>query len=603
MYNLLEHLSSHVFRLFQYQRSSESIEQYGSNKFIQWRTDGTGIAVVTNKGYIILCSITLDVNESYQCTDKKTGYRLHTIPSVPKVTLTAGNVVEAQEEICHLALLDNNTVLFTTKSGYVKQFLWDEPAIIDNFSCKVSSFLFTDPTQHTFVPDEGLSIINICYSQALDIAAVAFSSGHGAYLATSHTFKPGTTHALLAPGVTNAVCCSINPRFHLIVYGTSTGEVLVFILNYDTGLLNLSHTLKLDKNSKAEPGRVTNMFWTPDGCCLCVNYESGMFRMWSVYGVYLFGDKQTVVQGCWGPEGYNLWCISGTSLWMIPFLKSPLTTNSVSSNQHHIVLQGAHQIYILPNQFPAKCDLSVYESIYHYKPSSEHAYQSFLSSLGSPLENWPWQVIQVPDVYSVPNSPIRYTAIGPSGQCTAVAGVRGFAFYISAKHKWKCFGSEAQEQATICRGGLLWWQGILIVACYKPETKQNEIQMYPHHSSLDVSSMVDAIPCQSTIITMNTHADYLIVMVAGSSRIILYSLTCTRSSTLDITVSHSKVLEFSIAKFTPHPSAVLSVHLTTLRADASIPSQTVQSVLVNIAGKLLMFQISGKMVNIAVLIV
>jgi len=210
--------------------------------------------------------------------------------------------------------------------------------------------------------------------------------------------------------------------------------------------------------------------------------------MWSVYGTFLYACQVPVSHGCWDLEGYNLWVLSGGKMLKVPFLKSPLTVNSVANNQQHIILQSANQVYILPNQFPPKSGLSVYGSIYLGETEScesKTPYESFLASLGSPLENWPWQVIQVPEIYANVNCPMRYVAIGASGQCTAVAGSRGFAFYISAKHKWRCFGNEAQEQSMIVRGGMLWWRGILIVAAYHPDEKRNNIYMYPHHNSID----------------------------------------------------------------------------------------------------------------------
>ena len=43
-------------RLFGYKRN-DSIRDYGVNKFLCWRSNGAGIAVVTDKGFIILFQV------------------------------------------------------------------------------------------------------------------------------------------------------------------------------------------------------------------------------------------------------------------------------------------------------------------------------------------------------------------------------------------------------------------------------------------------------------------------------------------------------------------------------------------------------------------
>ena len=285
-------------------------------------------------------------------------------------------------------------------------------------------------------------------------------------------------------------------------------------------------------------------------------------------------------------------------MYKIPFLKSPLTVNNNSTNQQHVILQSANQVFILPNRFPPKTGVSVYGSIYMGESeTSDTPYESFLASLGSPLDTWPWQVIQVPDIYANANCPLRYVAIGSSGQCTAVAGSRGFAFYISAKHKWRCFGNEAQEQSLQVRGGMLWWHGVLIVAGYQLGDKRSAVYMYPHHNSIDQNSVVCTIPVGLvSIITINTFEDYLI-LVTGASRVAVYFLDMSVSASLDVEIKYVKLHEFSIAKFTPHPCAVISAHASPLLSDASEPDKGLKSVLINIAGKLLMFELTGECVT------
>jgi len=61
--------------VFRYQRSEESIKEYGKNMSLYWRNDSSGIAVVTHTGHIILFEVKLDLATplSYQCLDSRTG--------------------------------------------------------------------------------------------------------------------------------------------------------------------------------------------------------------------------------------------------------------------------------------------------------------------------------------------------------------------------------------------------------------------------------------------------------------------------------------------------------------------------------------------------
>ena len=535
-------------RLFRYQRSEDSIKDYGENIFLTWRNDGTCIAVVTATGCIILFSVSTDKNAPYvyQCMEQKSHTFLHdAVGCVEGRCLEAVTVVNAEDKIITLNAIDNNHLFLTTKNGYIKQVHWDDGMIIEEYNCDISQILFTDPNQHSYVPPADITITSVSYSQALVVAAVTFSNGEGAYLASNNYFRPHNIHALLAPSVTNAVCSSINPRHHLVVFGCDDGEVIAYVLNYDNGLLVFSHKLIPSPNESLDeipkPSPVTQLLWSPDGCCITVIYASGLLRIWSVFGIFLYSCNINVKQCCWDLEGYNLWVISALQTMKIPFMKSPLTVNNVTNNQTHIILQSASQVYILPNQFPSKADMSIYGSIYQQENQPlGTSYESFLSSLGSPLENWPWQVIQVPELYANTNAPIRYTAIGASGKCTAVAGKRGFAFYISAKHKWRCFGNEAQEQSFVVRGGMLWWKGILIVACHHLEGNRFCIYMYPHHSSIDQSSIVDRILLPAAVITMNSYDNYLVILTA-TNKVLLYLLHVEINASLAVTMSHQKV--------------------------------------------------------------
>ena len=56
-------------------------------------------------------------------------------------------------------------------------------------------------------------------------------------------------------------------------------------------------------------------------------------------------------------------------------------------------------------------------------------------------------------------------AISANGEYIVVVGRAGFCVFLIRKRKWKLFGSELQEQSLICRGGVTWYQDVVIFPC------------------------------------------------------------------------------------------------------------------------------------------
>ncbi len=52
-----------------------------------------------------------------------------------------------------------------------------------------------------------------------------------------------------------------------------------------------------------------------------------------------------------------------------------------------------------------------------------------------------------------------------AGSNLVIAGRAGFALYSGSRRKWKLFGNEVQEQSLVCRGGVLWYQDIVVFPC------------------------------------------------------------------------------------------------------------------------------------------
>ncbi len=59
---------------------------------------------------------------------------------------------------------------------------------------------------------------------------------------------------------------------------------------------------------------------------------------------------------------------------------------------------------------------------------------------------------------------MRYVSISCDGRLLAIAGKRGLIHWSAASGRWKSFADESQEQAFAVRGGMTWFNHVLIAA-------------------------------------------------------------------------------------------------------------------------------------------
>ena len=75
-----------------------------------------------------------------------------------------------------------------------------------------------------------------------------------------------------------------------------------------------------------------------------------------------------------------------------------------------------------------------------------------------------WHHVAIPDSYLLNQGPVRSAVISPDGRYIAVAGRRGLAHYSVNSGRWKTFDDSQAENAFSLRGGMCWYQHILIAA-------------------------------------------------------------------------------------------------------------------------------------------
>jgi hypothetical protein len=197
-----------------------------------------------------------------------------------------------------------------------------------------------------------------------------------------------------------------------------------------SGNIPLSHKVFVPSSS---PGRATFVSWSPDGYCLFAGFERRPNEG------YLGGVKD----GSWIANGGEILLLreDGNELiWSLEFAKSAVAGCFSSVNTARPMLQTGEQLLI-------------------YRGYDQDD-NTMISQDSSVL----WHSVQVPASYLAENWPIRSSVISQDGRYVAVAGTRGLAHYSVNSGRWKTFADERMEQDFVVRGGMCWYQHILITA-------------------------------------------------------------------------------------------------------------------------------------------
>lgn len=492
------------------------------------------------------------------------------------------------------------------------------------------------------------------YSPLLGGFTAVLSNGKAAFItARSLKFEPNEVVGVWSQEVSGATTTAINHKYALMAFGCTSGEGVVCHLDELTGALVVSHRLVISSKDYPDAGQVcgavSQMKWTPDGTALAMSWERGGFSIWSVFGSLLLlsigveegqnvsehwsGRPMMKVRSMeWGCEGYHLWMVSerlpgicdaqpmqtasdsedaaiandnGPStqdqqqqpvpttakLLQLQFIKSSLAVNRCTTNHFHLLLQGEDRLYLNPEDGSPQVFNSTSSLPQQPSPVSPSAF----------VGNKQWHVMHIPHTYLMHNWPIRFAAMSMSGHNIAVAGKSGLAHYSLFSRKWKLFGNETQERdMVVTQGGLTWWRDFICVACYNLLDQRDEIRFYPRDCKLD-NTFAHVTRVQSQVLLMNTYIDLLIVLCADC-HIVLYSVQQKKiQHTPTIALNKiqefalNKIQEFAIENFVPHPANVVAVMLTSLRTDAgsaktAVESKDAESILINVAGRLLLFQ-------------
>ncbi|PVH96417.1 RIC1-domain-containing protein [Periconia macrospinosa] len=371
------------------------------------------------------------------------------------------------------------------------------------------------------------------------------------------------------------VRAAINARFSLLAVGCRSGEICVYTARDYTGNIPLSH--KVQPNT-TNPGKLNVLAYSPDGYCLFAGYENG-WAMWSVYGkagaTSFMTDRQSsemngenwllgVKDAFWVGGGAELLLlgIDDNRLFLLEMARSAVTGCFSSANVSRSLMQTSTGFIIYRGyELPDLTTISVDVSLWHH--------------------------VQVPSHYLVDQWPIRSSAISNDGRYVAVAGKRGLAHYSVNSGRWKTFDDPFIENEFTVRGGMCWFQHVLIAAVESQDS--HEIRIYSRELALDNDHIMHVQQLPSPIVLIaSSGEDSLLVYTYDN---ILYHYVINVANATVTLVQVGQIALHGIIRAPPRVRA-LSWILPEDQIHNGDPSQDVATatILFLVDGKLVLLQ-------------
>jgi hypothetical protein len=306
-----------------------------------------------------------------------------------------------------------------------------------------------------------------------------------------HTPQGGHDHAVRAV---------INARFSLIAIGCADGEIRVYAARDYSGNIPASHAHSLGV-SRSSSGALTSLIYSPDGYCLFAGYEKG-WATWSVYGKPLsssFGADYSIAttndeqwlsgvrDASWIGGGSEILLLGQQHevIWLLEMARSAVAGCYSSSNLFRTVLQSTSSVMVYRG--------------YDLPDLTTISAEPFL-----------WHTARIPSTYLLNQWPVKCTVISADGRYVAVAGRRGLAHYSVNSGRWKTFANGAAENEFQVRGGMCWYQNILVAAVEVNRTY--ELRLYSRERDLDEASVlhVQQMPAPIVLVTPSGEDSLLV---------------------------------------------------------------------------------------------
>ncbi|KAL8869054.1 MAG: hypothetical protein Q9174_004558 [Haloplaca sp. 1 TL-2023] len=573
-------------------RSASSLQSYGPNVAVLLRPDASIAVVQTLNGFLVTYSITVDPNaQVYQQIHKDVK---HYKPNDPnrliyeqeragfnEVNLKFRMVIRIDAGVAAALALDSELMVATRKPAAVQTIRWTPDE-----SGKQTS---TELTSRMAWMQKGSSIVSMVYDRAMNLAVWIANDGR-AYAVQKHTGASGAPdqsqrlfrgYEFHAPKIGDFVArkAAINPRFSLLAIGCDQSDIHVYSAKDYVGSIPLSHRISAPA-SFSTTGHITCLSYSPDGYCLVAGYERG-WATWSVYGkpgATSFGANEKLSESneeywlkgvsdlCWINGGFDLLlsCPNDDQLWALPMTKSAVTSAFLSANVSRTFLLSASSLMI---------------------------YRGFdvPPTVNMPADASSWQHAAIPPNFLARQRPMRSATISHDGRYLAVAGKRGLAHYSISSGRWKTFDDTEAENAFVVRGGMCWYQYVLVAAVETDDAY--ELHLYSRELGLNAKGLlhIETLSSAAVVISL-TGQDSLLVYTYEN---ILYHYILNASGAAVTLVQVGQLALNGIVRSPARVRAVTWI-LPEIQMRDGDPSQDVAhaSVLFLVDGKLVLLQSS-----------
>lgn len=455
-------------------RSPQSLKNYGQNVSILLKPDSTIAVVQTQLGFLITYSITTDPSARvYRQIHEQNGRRQSNAGSfaieeerdgVQEVNVRFRMVIKLDAGIGKALALDDELIVATEKPAAVQCIRW----IPDSTGSQHSTELLS---RMTWIQKKSI-VVDMVYDRAMSLAIWITNEGraHAVQRFSSNPKEKDTPRRLFrgycfhTPDKKEdwAVRAAINARFSLLAIACASGEIHVYSAKDYVGNIPISYKIEPPASSSTA-GQVKFLHHSPDGYCLFAGYERG-WAIWSVYGKpggnSFVADRAIsknnsegwlvgVLEAAWLSGGSNILLTTQNDdrLWIMEMAKSAITGCFCAANVSRTVLLTASSLMIYRGyELPTLTAISSDAALWHH--------------------------VQIPALYLANQHPIRCTVISSDGRYMAVAGRRGLAHYSMISGRWKTFEDIEVENSFIVRGGMCWYQHILIAAVETDESHE-----------------------------------------------------------------------------------------------------------------------------------
>ncbi|KAK0383271.1 hypothetical protein NLU13_9184 [Sarocladium strictum] len=512
-------------------RSESSLELYGNNVDLFLRPDSAILVVRTAQGYLITYTLATDSDSrvyrphftSYHNVQRRRQSLIGGLSGLPPddvlwgpgegsgirdVSIRFRMVIKVDAGIESALSLEDELVVATQKPAAVQCIRWTPDSSGNQTKTELISRMGW--------VEKKVCISEMTYDRPMNLATWVTSDGR-AYAVQRYRHRPdldavdeadakrlfkGYCFHIPRNSGERAVRAVINARFSLIAVGCANGSVQVYSVRDYAGHIPHSHTHVAPASASAS-GAFATLTYSPDGYCLFAGFEKG-WASWSMFGKLgssSFGADLAMSRSngeewlrgmrtaAWSSGGSEILIVGREheAIWSLEVAKSALTGCYNEANIFRTVLQT---------------------------PTSVMVYRGYdlpdLTSISA--EPFLWHTSRIPATYLLKQWPIRQTVISPDGRYIAVAGRRGLAHYSVNSGRWKTFANESMENEFQVRGGMCWYQHILVAAIEC--NKSYEIRLYSREANLDSAQV---------LFTQQISAPVVLVTTSGEDSLLVYT--------------------------------------------------------------------------------